>query len=82
MSSDGADAESRVSGNQANIPASVRRELGIDDGDHLRWRLEDGSVRVDVVRQSPGTFEEFTGYDGDEETSVVDEHDGWGVDSG
>jgi len=33
MSSDRIDAESKVSGDQANIPARMRRELDIDDGD-------------------------------------------------
>ncbi|WP_226023886.1 hypothetical protein [Halomicrobium salinisoli] len=33
MSSDPVDAESKVSGNQANIPARIRCELGIDDGE-------------------------------------------------
>ena len=81
MSSDGTDAESKVSGNQANIPARVRRELDIDDGDHLRWRVEnDGSVRVTVVRQQRRTFDGFEGYDGDEETDAANDHDAWGVD--
>jgi len=51
MSSESVDAESKVSGNQANIPARIRRELDIDDGDHLRWHVEDdGSLRVYVVQ--------------------------------
>ena len=82
MSSDGTDAESKVSGNQANIPARVRRELDIDDGDHLRWHVEDdGSVRVTVVRRRRGTFDGFEGYDGDEETDATRHHDEWGVES-
>ena len=36
MSSEGIDSESKVSGNQANIPARIRRKLDIDDGDTLR----------------------------------------------
>lgn len=81
MSSDRIDAESKVSGNQANIPARIRRELGIDDGDQLRWHLEaDGTVRVQVVQQQTGTFAKFDGYDGDETTDVTSEHDTWGVD--
>lgn len=81
MSSERVDAESKVSGNQANIPARVRRELDIDDGDHLRWHVEeDGSVRVEVVRQEQGTFAEFDGYDGTEPTDVTTDHDSWGVD--
>ncbi|MBX0297077.1 AbrB/MazE/SpoVT family DNA-binding domain-containing protein [Haloarcula nitratireducens] len=76
MSSDRIDAESKVSGNQANIPARIRRELDIDDGDQLRWQVEDdGSVRVWVIQQRSGTFAEFDGYDGDEATDVTTGYD-------
>lgn len=81
MSSDRVDAESKVSGNQANIPVRIRRELDIDDGDQLRWNIqEDGSIRVQVVQQQTGTFGEFDGYDGETDTDVTAEHDAWGVD--
>ncbi|WP_255149997.1 AbrB/MazE/SpoVT family DNA-binding domain-containing protein [Halorarius halobius] len=81
MSSDRIDAESKVSGNQANIPARIRRELDIDDGDHLRWHVEDdGSVRVHIVRQQTGTFAGFDGYDGEAATDATADHDAWGVD--
>lgn len=82
MSSGSIDSESKVSGNQANIPARIRRELDIDDGDKLRWHIEDdGTLRVRVVQQQAGTFEAFDGYDGDEETHVRFDHDAWGVES-
>jgi bifunctional DNA-binding transcriptional regulator/antitoxin component of YhaV-PrlF toxin-antitoxin module len=82
VSSDHIDAESKVSGNQANIPARIRHELGIDDGDHLRWRVEDdGSIRVEVVQRERGTFAEFDGYDGETTTDVTADHDAWGVDT-
>jgi len=81
MSSDRIDAESKVSGNQANIPARIRRELNIDDGDQLRWQLEDdGSIRVQVIQQQTGTFADFDGYAGEEPTDVPSDHDAWGVD--
>jgi bifunctional DNA-binding transcriptional regulator/antitoxin component of YhaV-PrlF toxin-antitoxin module len=81
MSSESVDSESKVSGNQANIPARIRRELDIDDGDKLRWHIEDdGTIRVHVVQQRTGTFSDFDGYDGDTETSATDDHDAWGVD--
>lgn len=80
MSSERVDAESTVSGTRATIPARVRRELDIEDGDHLRWTLsDDGGVRVEVVRQRTGTFEDFEGYDGEEDTDVTEEHDAWGL---
>jgi bifunctional DNA-binding transcriptional regulator/antitoxin component of YhaV-PrlF toxin-antitoxin module len=81
MSSERVDSESKVSGNQANIPARIRRELDIEDGDRLRWHVEDdGTLRVRVVQQRDGTFGEFDGYDGDDETDAAVEHDVWGVD--
>ena len=81
MSGGRTDSESTVSGNQANIPARIRRALDIDDGDTLRWRVEDdGTLRVEVVRQRTGTFDDFDGYDGDRETTVTTDHDAWGVD--
>ncbi|RAW46211.1 AbrB/MazE/SpoVT family DNA-binding domain-containing protein [Halorubrum sp. 48-1-W] len=81
MSRERIDSESKVSGNQANIPAHIRRELEIDDGDRLRWQIEDdGTLRVRVVQQRSGTFSDFDGYDGRRETNVEREHDAWGVD--
>jgi bifunctional DNA-binding transcriptional regulator/antitoxin component of YhaV-PrlF toxin-antitoxin module len=79
MSSDGVDAESKVSGNQANIPARIRRKLDIEDGDHLRWTLDDDTLRVEVVQQREGTFADFEGYDGEAPTDAAEEHDAWGV---
>lgn len=76
MSRDGFDAESTVSGNQATIPARIRRELDIDDGDHLRWHVEDdGTLRVEIVEQGSGTFADFDGYEGETETDVTADHD-------
>lgn len=81
MSSESVDSESKVSGNQANIPARIRRELNIDDGDKLRWHIEDDdTLRVQVVQQRSGTFSDFDGYDGNDETDVTIDHDAWGVD--
>ncbi len=81
MSSESVDSESKVSGNQANIPAHIRRELDIDDGDKLRWHIEDDdTLRVQVVQQRSGTFSDFDGYDGNDETDVTIDHDAWSVD--
>lgn len=76
MSSESVDSESKVSGNQANIPARIRRELDIDDGDTLCWHIEgDDTLRVQIVQQRSGTFRDFDGYDGDRETEVTADHD-------
>ena len=82
MSSERVDSESKVSGNQANIPARIRRELDIGDGDRLRWHIEgDGTIRVQVVQQRSGTFSGFDGYDGNRATDAEHEHDTWGLDA-
>ena len=83
MSGERVDSESKVSGNQANIPARIRRELDIGDGDTLRWHIEDdGTLRIQVVQQRSGTFSDFEGYDGEQSTEVQHQHDSWGVDVG
>ncbi|MEF8773519.1 MAG: AbrB/MazE/SpoVT family DNA-binding domain-containing protein [Halobacteriales archaeon] len=80
MSSGDVDSESKVSGNQANIPAHIRRELDIDDGDRLRWQIEDDeTVRVRVLQQCSGTFSDFEGYGGERTTDVETDHDEWGI---
>jgi bifunctional DNA-binding transcriptional regulator/antitoxin component of YhaV-PrlF toxin-antitoxin module len=82
MRSERVDSESKVSGNQANIPACIRRELDINDGDRLRWHIEDdGTLRVQVVQHRSGTFGDFDGYGGERETAVTTDHDAWGVDA-
>lgn len=74
------DAESKVSGNQANIPVEIRRALGINDGDRLRWTLlEDDTVRVKVRSISDRQFKDFDGYTGSIDTDVASEHDTWGL---
>lgn len=79
MSRERIEAEGQVSANQENIPARIRRELNIEDGDHLRWILdEEGQVRVQVVQRQTMTFGGFEGYDGTRETDVASEHDMWG----
>lgn len=81
MSSERVDSESKVSGNQANIPVRIRRTLDIDDGDRLRWHIEDDvTLRVQAVQQRNGTFGDFAGYDGEGKTAVTTNHDAWGVD--
>jgi bifunctional DNA-binding transcriptional regulator/antitoxin component of YhaV-PrlF toxin-antitoxin module len=78
MTTDGVDAESTVSGTRTTIPAPIRRELDIDDGDRLRWSVDsDGVLRIEVVRRDSGTFGEFEGYDGDEATDARTGHDAW-----
>mgnify|MGYP002761067906 CR=1 FL=1 len=82
MSGDQVSAENKVRANQAPIPARIRRELGIEDGDRLQWRVQDdGSIRVQVVNQQVGTFADFDGYDGKKPTAVTTDQDAWGLGS-
>ena len=41
------------------IPAEVRERLDIEPGDKIRWTVEDGDVRVEVVHQREGVFDDF-----------------------
>lgn len=51
MGSQPAKIEGKVSSKlQVTIPARVRDALGIHPGDTVRYELEDGSVRLRVVR--------------------------------
>lgn len=80
MSNGSVDSESKVSGNQANIPAYIRQQLNIDDGDRLRWQIEDdGTLRVQIVQQREGTFSGFDGYEGEAATDAESDHDEWGL---
>ena len=52
MSREIVDCESTASGKQATIPALLRRELDIDDGDTFCWHFEDNdTLRVKIVPQ-------------------------------
>jgi len=80
MSGKRIDSKSTVSGSQAEIPARIRRELDIGDGDKLRWQIaDDGTLHVEVIQQRSGTFGDFDGYDGEQSTDVQHQHDAWGV---
>lgn len=56
--------EGAVSGNQASIPANVRRQADIEDGDVLRWSWDAGELSVQVVRRRSGVFDGFEGFAG------------------
>lgn len=79
MSDTSAVGEGKVSGNQASIPAHIRRELDIEDGDTLRWRIEDGELRVSVIAMESGAFDDFEPGASSEPVDAVEEHDGFGV---
>lgn len=53
--------ESTITENYAaTIPAAVRSQLDVEPGDRLRWTAtEDGTLRVEVVRQREGALDDF-----------------------
>jgi AbrB family looped-hinge helix DNA binding protein len=60
MATDDAPEETTVSDRgMVTIPASLRRRLDIEAGDKLRWDVEDGELRVEVVKQRHGAFDDF-----------------------
>lgn len=80
MSETEAVGEGTVSGNQASIPAHIRRQLDIEDGDVLRWRVVDGELSgVEVVRQHRGVFDDFTPGESNDEIDGVAAHDTFGI---
>ena len=53
------------------IPADIRRRLGIDAGDKLRWTVdEDGDLTVAVVHHREGVFDDFEPVDAGETDAV------------
>jgi AbrB family looped-hinge helix DNA binding protein len=58
------------------VPSSIRRELGIEAGDKLRWRVDnDGALSVDVVKQRYGAFDDLEPVDIGTETDAAEDHD-------
>lgn len=41
------------------IPSEIRERLDIEAGDKIRWTVEGGDVRVEVVHQREGVFDDF-----------------------
>lgn len=78
MSVDAA-GEGTVSGNQVSIPADIRRQLDIDDGDVIRWRVVDGELDLEIVARRTGVFDDFEPGASEEPVDVVDDHDRFGL---
>lgn len=79
MSNTEAVGEGKVSGNQASIPAHIRRQVEIEDGDVLRWKVVDGDLQVEIVHQRLGVFDDFDPGVSDEPVDGVAEHDSFGL---
>jgi bifunctional DNA-binding transcriptional regulator/antitoxin component of YhaV-PrlF toxin-antitoxin module len=71
--------EGTVSGNQVSIPAHIRDQFDIEDGDVLRWKIIDDELRVEVYSQESGVFDDFDPGESDEAVDVVEEHDRFGL---
>jgi AbrB family looped-hinge helix DNA binding protein len=58
------------------VPAAVRRAVGIEAGDELRWTVdEDGRIAVEPVDKRYGAFSELDPVDTGEETRAAEDHD-------
>jgi antitoxin PrlF len=60
------------------IPKDVCDELGVKPGDRVRWRVEDGELSVEIIRQRYGAFDDFEPVDIGEETNAAEDHDIYG----
>lgn len=72
--------EGKVSGNQASIPAHIRRQLDIEDGDTLRWRIDGEELRVTVVPTERRAFDDFEPGASAAVVDGVEDHDTFGTD--
>lgn len=65
MAAEDAPEETTVSDRgMVTIPAEIRRRLGIDPGDKLRWTVDDeGRLTVEVVHLREGVFDDFQPVD-------------------
>jgi len=58
------------------IPANLRRELGIEAGDKLRWKVDEtGTLAVEIVHQREGVFDDFEPVDVGETNAVEAERE-------
>ena len=58
------------------VPAAVRREVGVEAGDKLRWHVdEDGAISVELVKQRYGAFSRLDPVDIGEPTDAAEDHD-------
>lgn len=75
MSSPEATDETTVNDSHSvTVPSEIRERLDIEPGDKLRWTLGEGDeLRVEVVRQRYGAFEDLDPVDVGEETDAVEE---------
>jgi AbrB family looped-hinge helix DNA binding protein len=75
MTTDSEETKVNESG-MVTIPANLRRELGIEAGDKLRWRVDEtGTLSVEIVHQREGVFDDFEPVDAGETNAVEAERE-------
>lgn len=58
------------------VPASIRREAGVEAGDKLRWYVdEEGRISVELVKQQYGAFSQLDPVDIGDSTDAAADHD-------
>ena len=62
-----------VSGGRLQIPADIRRTLGLKDGDEVRMEVVDGELRVRTFRETLARVRERLRPYVPEDVSLVDE---------
>ena len=72
MATEEGPEETKVSDRgMVTIPADLRRRLGIEPGDKLRWATdEEGNLTVEVVHRREGVFDDFEPVDVGETNAV------------
>lgn len=56
------------------VPSEIRDRFDVQPGDKIRWTIDDGTIRVEVVKQRYGAFDDFEPVDVGE-TNAVEDHD-------
>jgi len=58
------------------VPASVRKEAGLEAGDRLRWRVtDDGQLEIEIVERRRGAFSELDPVETEAPTNAAEDHD-------
>jgi AbrB family looped-hinge helix DNA binding protein len=80
MATEGPGGDAEASGEttvsesySATVPAAVRERIDLRPGDKLRWRVEDGELRVEIVHQREGVFDDLETVSAG--VDVVKDHD-------
>lgn len=79
MSSPDDVGEGTVSGNQVSIPANIRRQFDIDDGDVIRWKVVDDELIAEVRNRTERSFQDFEPGTSEDGIDGVEAHDRFGL---